>query len=337
MGGIADQRLIRRQESSFRANGSSSSFVQEMGAKTIEFYSKDRIYSTAFLDDEKHIVSGDFSGKIRYWRAEDGEEVGKPINAGSTVMRMAVSQDGNWIVTGEDDGRVTAWNAQSRKKVTAFKAPDRVDAIAVSPDGEQIATGTSSDSSPGNLIVWSISGQKLLGPLEHTDKLAVVKFSPNGGHLIATATSSRESTRVYRTINGHLLIDLGPIGVHGNSLIWASNGRQLFASFDDDVKFLEVFTGEMTPFGLPHEFFGFKHIALASNDSFLAVCHGSLVSFFDTRTYKQIGPVFPHIRPVCRMAISANNDIMLGGDHKVTILRNISDILLFHYLDNVSI
>jgi WD40 repeat protein len=111
-------------------------------ANPIEIVAQDRMYSVAFLVDGEHVVSGGREKKIRQWQVEDGKEVGKPIDAGSDILDLAVTQDGKWIVCGTRSGKVIVWSAKTDAKVVEFKAHDEsVNAVDVSADGTKIATG----------------------------------------------------------------------------------------------------------------------------------------------------------------------------------------------------
>ena len=185
---IEDARGKRTESAVLTGTKGSSedhSFAHQKEPKPIVIDGGNFIYSVAFLDDGKHVVSGGREGKIRRWRVEDGREVGAPMNAGSTVYSIAVSRDEKWVVSGTFNGLVAVWNAENHSKVTEWRAHnDWVQAVDVSPDGTRIATG----SRDKILCVWSLStGERLLGPFEHNKLLFAVKFSPNG-RLIATAT-----------------------------------------------------------------------------------------------------------------------------------------------------
>ena len=91
---IESMILIGTQESSGRGNRpvSDSENSDQKEAKPIKIDVRDFIYSVAFLDDGKHLVSGGQEGKIRRWRVESGQEVGTPMDAGSPVLSIAVSE-----------------------------------------------------------------------------------------------------------------------------------------------------------------------------------------------------------------------------------------------------
>ena len=258
--------------------------------------------------------------------------------AGGDILNIAVSRDGKWVVSGTRIGLVTVWNAESYLKVTEWKAHnDAVGAIDVSPDGTRIATG----SNDKTLCVWALStGKQLLGPLEHVMEVVAAKFSPNG-RLIATATWNRD-VRVYDSQNGGLLGEFGPVGLGVNSglnqsLAWASDSKQLFAlSRDGHVHCLDVFTGTTLLKWAIHSSDNARCIALAGNDTFIAVSANSSVSFWDTATREQIGSVIEHTHDIWSMAISSNYDVVIAGHNRIT-LRGLCHILPSRYFHHVCV
>ena len=312
--------------------------------KAVEIDGQDNIWSVSFINDGKHIVSGGKEGRIRRWRVEDGTEVGTPMDAGS-IGSLAVSRDGKWVVNTSGTGtrQVTVWNAavESHSKVKEFKGHrDHVYAADVSPDAPRVATG----SQDGTVYVWSLpAGQRLLGPLnlggsgKRGNSVVAVRFSPDGC-LIAIATWSRHSVQIYDGQDGRRLVDV-PIQVGSSfnqSLAWACDSKQLFVlSFDGNINCLDVSTGRtLSKWSIPSSN-NAQCIALASNDTFIAASAGPTVSFWDTTTHKRIGSVIQHTADVVSMAISANCDIVIGGDKKIT-LRNLYRVVPTSYYADVS-
>ena len=71
---------------------------------------------------------------------------------GGPVRAVAVSPDGEEIVTGGEDGTAWVWNRRSGEERVALRGHGgRVRAVAVSPDGEEIVTGTAD----GTARVWN--------------------------------------------------------------------------------------------------------------------------------------------------------------------------------------
>lgn len=306
--------------------------------------SEENIRSVAFLIGGRHVVSGGTKGKIRRWQVQDGQELGVPMNMGSTVSNIAVSQDGKWVVAGTNCGQVTVWNAKKHNKqveMASFSAhPEWVRAVDVSPDAKRIATGSYTRVA----YVWSLPTDpqrlpcQLLGPLQHDWSLAAVKFSPDG-HLIATATWCRSSVRIYDSQDGRLLVDF-PVQVtssENQSLAWASDSKRLFAlSRDGNVHCLDVHSGTMLSQWPIHSPIDSRCIALACDGRVIAASAGFLVSFWDTTTHKQVGSIIEHSALVASMAISEKHDIAIGGGKEIT-LRNMRNVLPSPYYEDVSI
>ena len=327
----------KRAESAIvtRTNESSedSSFAHQKESKSIVIDSRDNIFTVALLADEKHVVSGGGEEKIQRWRMEDGRKVGTPMDAGSRVFHITVSRDEKWIVSGTDNGQVAVWNAENHSKVTEWKAHnDRVRAVDVSPDGTRIASG----SADRTLCVWSLStGERLLGPFKHDWWVVAVKFSPNG-RLIATA--AWDNVRVYDSQNGGLVkFSIRVNTTLGKSLAWASDSKQLFAlSHDRIIHCLDVSTGTTLSKWAIHSSENPRCIALASNGTFIAVAGNSSISFWDTATHDQIGSVIKYTHDIWCMALSANYDLVIGGDEWIT-LQGLYGVLPHHYLHNVCV
>ena len=256
------------------------------------------------------------------------------MNAGSRVFNITVPPDEKWVVSGTDNGQVAVWNAENHSKVTEWKAHnDWVYAVDVSPDGTRIATG----SGDKTVCVWSLStGERLLGHFKLARWVVADKLSPNG-RLIATATYDR--VRVYDSQNGGLLREF-PVGVYSTlnqSLAWASDSKQLFAlTRDGNIHCLDVSTRTTLSKWAIHSSKDPRCIALASNGTFIAVSANSSVSFWDTAMHEQIGSVIKYTHNIVCMVLSANYDLVIGGDKTIT-LQGLYGVLPHHYLHNVCV
>ncbi|KAF8549671.1 WD40 repeat-like protein [Imleria badia] len=252
------------------------------------------------------------------------------------LLDIAVSQDGRLIACGGSDGLAEVWDLKTNQKVVQLEASAvRVFAVDVSPDSTRFATGASQ-----NVTVWSIpTGQLLLGPWKHADSIAAVKFSP-AGDRIATATWERNSIRLYDSSDGRLLLDI-PDRVsspYNTSLAWSNDGRQLFvASHAGKIKSFHV-SGSLlswTEWNIQTNNQP-ASIALAYNEKFIASASSRFVSFWDTSTLAQIGPVIEHSERVWSIALSKDGYLVSGGDDKKITLRNLRDILPQFYFDPTS-
>ena len=303
--------------------------------KAIEIDGRSDITSIAFLHDGKYVVSGGKEGRIRLWQAEDGAEVGTPMDAGTNICSLAASRDGKWVVSGTGVCRVTVWNAENHSKAKEFRGHGSyVYAVDILPDATRIATG----SDDGTVCVWSLpDGQRLLGPLQLAKHVVAVKVSPDGC-LIAIAMWSPDSVQIHDSQTGRLIFGV-PVQVgstFNQSLAWANDNKRLFVlSSNGDINCFDASTGSTLSKWHVNSSSSGMGIALASNGKFIAASSGSSVSFWDTTSRKRIGSVIRHTADIVGMAISTNYDIVVAGGKKIT-LRDLSDVVPSSYYEDVS-
>ena len=299
----------------------------------IEIDCENAIWTVRFLADGEHIVSGGIKGKIQCWRVSDGKEVGEPMDAGRAVYSIAVSQDGKWIVSGLSGGKVVVWNAETREKVNEFQGhDDETRVVDISPDGTKMASG----ADDWTVCVWSLpTGQRLLGPLEHDEFVIAVNFSPDG-RLIATAAHFRYSVRVYDSQDGKLLVEF-PLQdnlANRESLTWASDSKQFFTlSRDGNIYCLDVSTKAMVSKWAIHSNTDPICISLSSNGSFIAASNSSSISFWDTTTHNQIGPLIQYPERFLSMALSGNYNIVTASVNTKITLQSLVDTVPSLYIE----
>jgi WD40 repeat protein len=149
----------------------------------------------------KHVVTtgpvDPKTGKNVLWAYGSGGQGGNHVLAGhgSPVVSAAWSADGKTIVTGDADGVIIVWDAQTFKEKDSgrFFLAGRVAAVAVSADGRRIVTAVFS-SLPLNeqkVFVWTLgepnSLRQIYGEWEigRSYCIAGLAFSPDGKELAA--------------------------------------------------------------------------------------------------------------------------------------------------------
>ena len=155
------------------------------------------LYAVAFHPDGIHFFGGTRDG-IRRWRVADGQEVGNEM--GMDIDAISVSRDGKWVVCGTMTG-ASVWDAELQRKVVEVEGTNRVRAVDVPPESTRFATATWS----GKASIWSITGERLVGPLEHdsairesssprtADTSSLPANSPSASSTVTMVTSSSSS------------------------------------------------------------------------------------------------------------------------------------------------
>ena len=193
--------------------------IQQDEAIVIETGDHDQIFSVAFQSDGMQLFSGNDTG-IRRWRVADGQEVGNQM--GMNLRAISVSRDGKWIVCGTRKG-ASVWDATIQERAIEVEGTEFVGAVDISPDSTRFATAAGGHKAS----TWNIiTGERLVGPLQHDGYIAGIKFSPNGEH-VATAVEDC-SIRVFDSRNGDQLITIKtdiPSLSSLTPLAWSNNGQ----------------------------------------------------------------------------------------------------------------
>lgn len=247
---------------------------------------------------------------------------------------MALSNDRNWIVSGEAAGVATVWNKNTRQNACTVKEHlDKLYTVDVSPDSTKFATG----SRDFRASIWDIStGRRLIGPLYHDFGVISVRFSP-GGDRIATTTWDHESLRIYNAHNGELLSDIPVTSNARNSIAWSGDSQYIFALFSNVLRKIQVDTGSSaSEWTLPGETESETgSIALSSNGKFIASFVGRSLSFWDPHTtHRRFGPVFDHAGgPLRSITLSSDNTyVATGGENRIITVRKLNNIIPTSYL-----
>jgi WD40 repeat protein len=283
------------------------------------------IWSVAFDSDGMQLLSGSRDG-VRRWRVADGQELGNrmPMN----VYAVSVSRDGKWIVCGTSEG-ASVWDAKTHEKAIEVEGTVFVGAVDISPESTRLATATG--QSDNKASIWNIiTGERLVGPLQHDNAITGIKFSPNGKH-IATAVRD-DSICVFDSRNGDQLVTIKTDIPHWSPmtpLAWSYDGQQIFvASSARKIKSFDVSTGSQLAEFQVHGDGKVESIALAANGKFLATYANRSILFCDTSTLTQIGPVIEDSQAIYSIALSPDCSYLATGGLEGNItIRNLNNIL----------
>lgn len=128
------------------------------------------------------------------------------------------------------------WNLETGKEIRTFNHSNPVKKVAISPNGELLASGTED----GNIMIWELQTGKLKTPLAaHLQAISSLAFNPDGKTL---ASSSHDKTiKLWNMQTGHLLNIL--TGHNGAvwSVAFSPNGKILASgSYDQKIKLWDV-------------------------------------------------------------------------------------------------
>ncbi|MEH2241264.1 nSTAND1 domain-containing NTPase, partial [Nostoc sp.] len=102
------------------------------------------------------------------------------------VFSVAISADGQTIVSGGEDGTVRLWNLQGQTLAEPLRGHERyVFSVAISADGQTIVSG----GTDGTVRLWNLQGQTLAEPLRgHERYVFSVAISADGQTIVSGGT-----------------------------------------------------------------------------------------------------------------------------------------------------
>ncbi|MBD2471531.1 WD40 repeat domain-containing protein [Nostoc sp. FACHB-145] len=158
----------------------------------------DPVIGVVFSPDGQTLVSNlDLGSIIRLWNWRTGEIIRIKDDPDAyqrgfenfKTQPATFSPDGQTLfATSGSASLLQSWNVKTGKRIGSFEAKSSINAVAISPDGNTLATGIRDNA----IKLWNIHDGKLMHTLTgHQTEVRTVAFSPDGTLL---ASGSRDGT-----------------------------------------------------------------------------------------------------------------------------------------------
>ncbi|EDN67751.1 beta transducin-like protein [Beggiatoa sp. PS] len=237
-----------------------------------------------------------------------------------SIESVAISNDGNTILSGSHDNTIKSWNLETGEEIQTFQGPtDFVMAVAFSSDDNTVLSG----SADNTIKAWNKAGQKLDS---FQDDFAgwfySIAFSPTQNQALLS-TSSDNTLKLWDTENGN---ETGTLKGHQDwvyLVVFSPDGNKaLSASEDGTMKVWDIENEEEA------QSFEVEHIwaAAFSPDGSQILTGGDdgTITQWDATTGVELNTLQGHTSRVYAVAFSADGSQAVSGDGQGTI--NIWDI-----------
>lgn len=188
---------------------------------------------------------------------------------GGPVRTIAVSADGQTIVTGSFDESVILWNAATGSALSVLRGHEGSVNAAVMLAGGRLATG----GQDGRVLLWGEDGARQAEAKGHSAPVASLAVSPRED-VIASA-SWDQTVRLWPLNGGESRVLEGHTG-NVNAVAFASDGRVISAGYDGTLRIWpESGAAVVASFAIP-----FSALAVAPDGEILAASADGKIRFF---------------------------------------------------------
>jgi WD40 repeat protein len=162
---------------------------------------------------------------------------------GGSVASIAISPDGNRIISGSWDNTIKVWDAATGDEVMTLRGHKYgVTSVAFSPDGKRIVSG----SWDNTIKIWdAATGVELRTLRGHGRSINLVAFSPDGKCIVSASVDN--TIKVWDTANGAELMTLRGHRGGVSSAAFSPDGKRIASgssgSADKTIKIWDAATG----------------------------------------------------------------------------------------------
>jgi WD40 repeat protein len=202
------------------------------------------VTALAYSPNGTTLAAGYSGGAIRLWDLASHHTI-SATTWRATPLALAFTSGGQQLEVADADA-VGTWDLDNQAQITArpFASPAQGNAVAFSPDGRTVATG----SADGNVRLWDAATGQEIGPPMSSDAqpVATVAFSPDGA--LVAAGSADGNVQLWNTatqqVAGSAMV-VGPAEV--DALAFSPDGKLLATGGQDGTARLwDVTTASQT-------------------------------------------------------------------------------------------
>lgn len=299
----------------------------------------------AYAPDGSSVASGGGEGTVRVWEVRSGKELVRLRGHQGPLSSVAFSPDGRRLISGGgdtmlatrklSDGDKTAriWDVATGRELRSLSGHLKgVTAVAFSPDGTRVATG----SLDATVRVWDpASGEQLVTLDGYEGGVSSLFFTPDGRSLVTADGAHRILIREWSTGKETFQIPLG--GRKGkwpnrdvSTIALSADGRTIVSVSgpftERSVRLWEVATGREIPgawggIGIDCTKVATHYAGLFSPDGKTLALRGGAgnLHLWDVASQRRLQVLVGHEYDVLAFAFSPDGRILASGDDDRTI------------------
>jgi len=232
------------------------------------------------------------------------------------VSSLAISQDGQTLVSGSGDRKIKIWNLQTGGlKTTLSLHTDAVTSVAISPDGKTLVSG----SKDSTIKVWNLENGSLKNSLVgHKDAVNSVAINPDGETLVSGSADKTikiwnlQTGKLRNTLTGHTKsvwrVALSP---DGNTLV--------SGSYDNTIKIWNLQPPSLKAFLTGHTDLVYALAISPDGQTLVSGSFDNTIKIWNLQTGELKNTLTGHTDLVYAIAISSDGRTLVSGSKDNTI------------------
>jgi sterol desaturase/sphingolipid hydroxylase (fatty acid hydroxylase superfamily) len=245
---------------------------------------------------------------------EEKDNPQQPICSGQEgpVQSVALSADGQRMVSGCKDGTVKVWEAATgREERTLLGSGSAVLSVAVSLGGDLILAG----NTDGTVKVWdAVTGLERFTLAGHGGSVFSVAITADGSRIVSAGGDG--TLKVWDAATGHALLTI-PASLSQSailSLAVSSNGQRIVSASEDGALLVwNGLTGREEHTLKGHTSFVLSVAISADGERIASGGCDKLVKLWDARTGRETQTCAGHVAAVLGVALSADGKQVVSG------------------------
>jgi WD40 repeat protein len=282
--------------------------------------------SVAFRDDGGLLASGTSSGEVVFWSLSDPQgtsnapvdKIIPPFADGSSVTDLSFSHSGMTLLTRDASGNTALWDLQNVDLPPPDTTGDKIDSIAISPDGKTLAAGH-----VHGMITFqkTDNGASAGPPLQLGYEVHSVAFSPDG--TLLAAADAAPGISLWEVGKSGSITASGPqlndVTAHGDIYAVAFSPRGHRFASGDNGSLLKLWNTASTDtsalFHSNHASGPIRAVVFSPDGRLVATAgEAGVITIRAARTGARIGPSFIEGSKVNSLAFSPNSKTLAAGD-----------------------
>ncbi len=234
----------------------------------------------------------------------------------SFVNYLAISPDGQTLVSGSADKTIKIWNLATGKEIRTLKGHSSfVNYLVISPDGQTLVSG----SADKTIKVWNLANGQEINTLKgHDSSVNSLALSPDGQTLVSG--SADKTIKVWNLATGKEIRTLNGHSNFINSLVISPDGQTLVsASADKTIKIWNLATGKEIRTLRGHSNFINALVISPDGQTLLSGSADKTIKIWNLATGKEVRTLKGHSSFVNYLAISADGETLVSASADKTI------------------